>query len=311
MSLSKEQLAHRSESLGASEMPAVAEIDPFSSPHDVFARKTGLVEPDETFQSLLGNRIEDLIADIYREQSGVDLLPCGTMTHSKQPWLTATPDRKVVGQRRLVELKNVGYRMVDRWEDGVPEYVVVQCQVQMGVTGFDAVDVATLLGGRDFVVHTVERDDEMFASLLVIGKRFWFDHVVPKVPPRIDGSESALRYLQARHPRNFGTMLPATPESDLLASVAAESRRKLARAESEKEEAENRLRALIGDHDGIRGEAWKATWKRAKDSDATDWREVAAALAKLLDAKAVAPIVQQHTTARPGSRRFLFSYKGA
>ncbi len=310
MPLTAEQLAHRSESLGASEMPAIAEVDPFSTPHDVFARKIGLIERDETEQSILGTRIEDVIADIYREQSGQELLPCGTLAHKEHPWLTATPDRKVLGQSKLVEVKNVGYLMVDRWESGVPEYVVVQCQVQMAVSGAQAVDVAALLGGRDFVIHTLDRDDEIIESLIIIGRRFWFDHVLPKVPPRIDGSESALRYLQARHPRNFGAMLPATPETDMLASVAAEARKKLARAESEKEEAENRLRALIGDHDGIQGERWKATWKRAKDSESTDWREFAASLSKHVDPKLVSAAFHEHTVTRPGSRRFLFAYKG-
>jgi putative phage-type endonuclease len=267
--LTVSQLAMRASFLGASEISSVAGINPFGGPIDVYLKKIGAAVEDDSeesqFRKDLGHRIEALIADLYAEKMGATLAWCGTILHPSEPWAGCTPDRQIVGIEAGVEIKNVGMRVISHWaNDAPPDYVVAQCQWQMWVTGWKRVDIAALLGGRDFAIHPVHRDDETIGMLADIGKRFWHECVLPKIPPPVDGSNTYREFLIRKFPKCRGNLEQGTEDAARWAREYIEANAQESAAKDAKELAGNRLRDLIGDGEGLIGDGWKATWKDSK-----------------------------------------------
>jgi putative phage-type endonuclease len=264
--LSLAQLAQRSQFLGASDIPAVAGLNPWKGPIDIYLRKTGQAieedDPEADFRKMLGHRIEGLIAELYAEKMGVELAECPTIIHPDEPWAGCTPDRQIVGRDAGVEIKNVGALVAHHWaNDEPPDYVTAQAQYQIWIMGWSRVDIAALIGGRDFVVHSVLRDEETITMLAEIGRRFWHEHVVPKIPPPIDGSNTWREFLARKFPTSRDGMGQAPEDAERWARQYLDAVAQEGATKAMKSEAGNHLRAIIGELDGIMGDGWKATWK--------------------------------------------------
>lgn len=305
MPLSEAQLAMRLTGLGSSDIGQVAGLSPHGGPMDVYLTKTGLAEVVETAPMRAGRHLEAAVAAMYAEDTGAHLAECTTLAHPTEPWILATPDRFVLGPdgrpERLLEIKCVGLHARAAWgdaPDGVPEHYLAQTCWQLGVTGLPACDVAALIGGQDLRVYTVAFDEGLFEALVNIGRRFWFDHVVPQVPPPLDGSEAARTYLAATYSRHGRELRPAPPSAERWATELAEAKRTLAAAQARADLAQTHLCAAIGDAAGIEGATWKATWK-APARGTPRWKDLALALGATPD------LIATHTSAP--ARRFLFT----
>ncbi len=300
MTLSAEQHAQRAKGIGASEIPAIAGLSPFTTPLDVYLRKLGLVESQESDQADLGNELEASIARAAAKRWGLSLAPSpGTLAHPQHPLVLATPDFLEEPDGAL-EVKNVGYRMMGRWTEGLPDYVESQVQVQLAVLGRPRGHVAALLGGRDLELFGVTADAETQGMLLEIAERFWCDHVARMVPPPVDGSDSARKFLERRWPKEERPIIPAPAEADQWADMLRDARARLESAEADKATAENKLKELIGDAAGLKGPQWQATWRAAK-SGGVDYKGLVEEL------RPDPTLVDRYR--RPGARRFLFTVK--
>lgn len=251
--LTAEQQLVRSQGIGASEIAAVVGVNPWKTPFDVFLDKMGQVERTETDRTRMGHRMEPVIADEFASRANRVLELCDTLVHPRFSWAVATPDRRVVGARELVECKWVGPRLASHWgtdDDGVPEYVLTQCQWQLEVADADVCFVAALVG-EEFRVYQVTRDTELAGLLLEQAERFWTDHVLTKTPPEITASPAARRYLESKYAKAGEAVLDPTPEADRLVHDYLEASRLEREAVAAKELAANGLRALIGDARGV------------------------------------------------------------
>lgn len=321
--LTEAQKALRLTGITASEVGAVAGLSPYARPLDVWLVKRGLAEVPETDAMRLGTALEPVVADLYaREYVGhgeriatpAEVWPeseGGTLRHSEEPWIIATPDRVVFSyadgipgayDARLVEIKTVSHRSAHHWgeaHDDVPPWYRAQVEWQMLVTGVEACDLVALIGGAELRVYRLTRDEELAAMLVDVARAFW-RHVVEGTEPPIDGSESWRAYLEQRFRGGRGALLAATRAADEIAERLADARDRRVAAERDEELAANEMRALIGDADGVQGEGWRATWRTgAKGSP--KWRDIACALG----ADARPELITQHTAAP--TRRFTFT----
>lgn len=276
-----EWLAMRRTGIGSSDAPTVA--GERGSVLELWAEKSGLVEPevpDDATARLFewGHRLEPVVADWYADSTGRTLQRVNQMLrHPVVPYAFASLDRRVVGERRLVEIKTTRWG----WAGGEDVPGAVQCQVQhqLWVTGYDVADVAVLTGGSEPKVYEIARDDAFIADLAYLEAEFW-GWVTSGTRPPVDGSENARRVLSRLHPRNDGTFLPLTPELDQLTGQWRDSKADVKAAEGRAGTLANTLRALIGDADGIEG---RVTWKRNADSTRTNWPAVAKAYDRIID----------------------------
>lgn len=268
MTLSAEQHELRRTGIGSSEIAAVCGLDPWKSAHAIFGEKRRLFERGEpSLVMRIGNLAEELVAQLYAEETGSELDRSDTRRHPEQDWILATPDRLVRGKRRVVEVKWVGWRSAERWgqdEDAVPPYVRAQVEWQMGVLGYEEAHVAALLGGEDFRIYQIKRCVPLWERLAEIGARFWHDNVLAGAQPAIDGSEGARDVLEAMFREHRPPLAVAPPEADPWVEQLLTAKKTIATAEDEKATAENQLRALIGEADGITGPWGKIYNRRAK-----------------------------------------------
>lgn len=265
--LTTEQLKIRGTGIGASEIAAVVGLNPFSAPIDVWLNKTGRAteEPDPEGDSHkdLGHRVETVLADVYAARTGAQLETCKTIVHPTEPWILATPDRHIVGTNRGVEIKLVGMHVVWHWTDEAPpDYLTLgQCQWQMLVTGWESIEVVALIGGTDFRVYSVPRDDETIEMLMTIGRRFWHEHVLADVPPPADGTDSYKAFLARRFPRSGPGLTKAPPEAERSAREYLQAAQDEVESAARKQAAANHLKSMIGEFEGIVGEFGRVTWK--------------------------------------------------
>jgi putative phage-type endonuclease len=270
--LSERDIKIRATGIGSSEISAIVGENLFANAHDVWLAKLGLVEPMvETDAMWLGHQLEPVIARRYIKETGVRLRRGhGTRRHSQNPWQVCTTDFHFAktDEQRIVECKLVGMRVMHHWTldaDGAPPYVLTQAHWQMGVLGLSRCDVAVIFGGTaEFRIYQITFDSEVFAMLTEIGRKFWFDRVVARVPPPIDETDSARRSLLAIYGYNRAPLKDAPPEAQQWVDARMDADARLKAAEKEKDLATNKLCEIIGEAEGIRTEDWYATWKLTK-----------------------------------------------
>lgn len=265
--LTPEQLALRKHTIGSSEVGAAIGLNPWQTPHELWAIKRGLMVSEENHATRWGQKIESLLAEMYSEDTGAELAHFGTVVHPEHSWVSATPDRAVFGTRRLCELKCVGWRSALHWGPGpedVPDYYRAQIEWQCFVAGADECDVAALIGGTDFRIYRIKRSEILLRSIFNAAREFW-GLVESGTPPSADGSEGARRMLSTVFPRSDRKLLkPATAEAEVLAASLAAAREAKASAEAEEARLENLFREHIADAEGVAGRGWRATWKSTK-----------------------------------------------
>lgn len=221
MALTAKQLEARKYGLGGSDAGAVAGLSPWKSPIDVYLEKTGLVQSAEENEAMYwGSKLEDAVASAYAEREGHKIQRRNTtLTHKSLPWMIANLDRVIVGDPRgpgVLEVKTAG--RADGWgeegTDQVPDQYLAQVAHYLAVTGYAWARLAVLIGGRDFRVYDLPRDEELIESLIEIEGRFWRDNVEANVPP----DPRSIDDLRKLWPRDSGITAHATPEIEEAAN---------------------------------------------------------------------------------------------
>lgn len=314
----KEQLERRKKGIGASDAAAILGMNPYQTPLEIWMQKKGLVESIETPAMKLGIRLEPVIAEMYQEETGLELLQSQTITYVKNPILFATPDRLIKGCRKGLEIKTANARMEKQWgesgSDEIPQYYLIQCILCMAVTDLPEWDVATLIGGQDFRIYNIQRDIEVENLIIEKLLEWWNIYIVEDKEPDIDSSKSCAEYLAIKYPRNFRPLKQADETTEQLLSKLAEIQHHLESYEEQEEAVKNLLKNYIGDADGVQGIVGKCTWKNTKDSKKINWEGIAEMLFRLSGMEEVLKkqeltgkkIKEDFTTIQPGIRRFLF-----
>lgn len=293
-------LEERRKGIGATDIAAIAGVHPYKTPLQVYLEKVEATDEDLSAKPEVewGLRLEEAIARKYADLHEVALEVTGLVVHPDVPWRRATPDRVVAGEARCVELKTAGIRQASRWgeeqTDEIPEEYLIQACWQIATLGFEACDIAVLIAGNDYREYRVHRDPDFEQDLVQLGEAFWVDHVKKGIPPALDSSEAARKYLLRKHPRNVAPLLQATPEAEALATRLREADERCKAAEDDKARARHELMALIGDHDGLLGEFGKIYWRH--QAGGKSWKAIAMALNPSEE------LIQEHT--RPGTRVF-------
>lgn len=301
-----EWLAKRRTGISGTDVSAILGINPWSSPLDVWLDKRGQAEPREQSMAMkLGNLLEPVVATLYTDETGVELVDPGFLRHQSRDWHIGTPDRIAV-DGTLIEIKTA--RSGNDWgepgTDQIPRHYLTQVAWYLALTDLQVAHVAVLVGASDFRRYVVQRDLELEGVLVERCEAFWKDNIIAGQMPAVDGSEGAARYIASRFPRNVEPLRTATEDEVALARRLAAARAATAAAEREQAEAENLLKAAIGEAEGLDlGALGKITWKASKGRESVDWKALAA------EANIPAEVIARHTKTGEASRRFLPTFK--
>ena len=301
--MTPELLVKRREGIGGSDVAAILGLSPWKTPVDVYLQKTGILEEDRSnAYTTWGERLEPLILMAYREETGRDLyhpenLP---VRHPERPWQLATPDALVVGLALGVEAKTTHARNAWRWEDGlVPDPYLLQVAWYMAVFDVPSWDIAVLIGGSDFRVHTIERNEKLEAVILDSCDRFWHEHVLAGVPPAPTVNDTNLSVLYSE---TDGRTVKAPSDIEGIALSYGKIRAQLKDLQIQEKGFALHLKAHLGETGAsvVEGEGWKASWKFPKVTRLFD-HEAALEAGDLSK-----EVVQRHMKTNKNSRRFLF-----
>lgn len=281
----------------ATDLPVLLGISPYKCEADLADEKLSGATQAPTIRMKVGTALEELIAEEYTAKTGRRLQRIRDLViHPKLDWAGASPDRRVIGEQRAVELKWTNSR--SRFADGLPQDVEAQVMWSLGVLGWPVADVAVLAGDELLPPFEVPFDAATFDNLVTVAQDF---------RRRLaDGGPFArnLERIRRDHPRDDGNTLVADPELNAAASALFDVRASIERLE----ETEKRLKTAIEDRMGdaavLEGDGWHATWKRSKDREETDWRSLADGLLRQLPPAEREALIGIHTNVTPGYRPF-------
>ena len=255
---------------------------------------------DESTPFYWGTLLEPIVAASYVKRSGNRVRKVNAvLQHPDHPWMLANLDREIIGvpEVQILECKTAGIFGAKLWKEGVPEYVQLQVQHQLAVTGKRAADVAVLIGGQELQIHRIKRDDTLIQHLIRLEEVFW-GYVMNEQAPPADGSDSADMALRALFNRDAGTTVDFSQDMEMSATFSdlLAIRQQLETQSKQEALLKQRIQQRMGDASKAVFETGNVTWRRSKDGTEVD-------LAKLL---ADHPEYQEtYAIPRPGSRRFL------
>ena len=268
MSLTAEQLEARKAGIGGSDAAAVAGLNPWCTPVDVYLDKIGQAQPVEENDAMYwGSTLEDLVAAEYAKRTGHKIERRNQMIQHKQhPFMLANLDRVIVGQDRgvgILECKTAGAYMKDQWgepgSDKVPQHYLVQVQHYLAVTGYQWAKMAVLIGGRDFRIYDIPRDEDRIEALIKIEGRFWLQNVTDRIAPPVSNLED----VKSLFPDSVEQEVTASPEIAMAAADLKVIREQLKQLKSMESVTQAEIMEFMGDADTLALEDGTkvATWK--------------------------------------------------
>jgi predicted phage-related endonuclease len=239
----------------------------------VWAEMTGHAVPEEycSERMRMGNYAEAMIDEVCRGEFGWHVEKIkedeGWLQHAKHSFIGCFPDRyKIESAKatRVLEYKNIDKMFLKEWdENGVPPTYEAQCRFESMNSGLDCTLVA-VFGGNTVRKWEFPRSEKIEAYLLKEALAFW-ETVQNNEAPEPDGSESTAKALTLMYPKNNAETLPAGDDVEQLIIQREKFRLIEKRAESFKDAAGNKIKAQIGDADGVVCDSGaKATWKLTK-----------------------------------------------
>ncbi len=243
--ITEKHLERRKRYIGASEVAAVLGLDPYRTPWDVWADKTGKLEESVTSEAArIGQVFEVGILRLAEEQLGKITLNQWRVLQGTH--LSATDDAIVNETGRPVEAKFRGiYKFVgDEWgeagTDQVPDDVIAQAQTQLLCTGSDLCHVAVFMTGRGFALFVVPLDKDLGKTIIEEVETFWDKYIKTDTEPKqSQPSASVIKRLR----RKPGSEVDIPKE---LVEVLQLRKDALKIATKESKDADTALKAALG-----------------------------------------------------------------
>lgn len=310
--ITEEQRAERKNYIGSSDAAAVLGLSRWKSPLAVWAEKTGQVKPEDLSDKLsvrLGSKMEHVIAEIFTEDTGIELeLAPDTIYHKEHPFLAANIDRRVKGENALVEIKNVGQFSGGEWMSGTkqadytdgkaPAEYIAQTMHQLMVTGWDYGWLVAAVGNSSLAIIKIVRDDAALHSIMNREINFWNDFVVTGEMPMVMSSTDK-GVLESIFPNAVeGKTIQLTDaEAAIIESVQA-MEADLKNLEKQIDTSKNQLRAALGDAEsGYVG------------NHVVRWSNLTTTRLDVATIKETAPDVYKKFAKQTTTRRFLIQSK--
>jgi putative phage-type endonuclease len=209
-------LSIRCNSIGGSEIGAIAGFSSYGSALTVFNEKLGLVEKFKgNIHTQFGNRMEPLIREWvqedFKKQTDIELKTYEypyMMLDKELEYFSANIDgigilekdyvyweNRDTGEIKYIpanekfglEIKTGSEFLKKMWSgEEIPDSYYCQVQHYMSVTGLNYFLIIYMLG-KEINWKVVPRNEEDITALRSIGKEFWENHILTKVPPAPTG----------------------------------------------------------------------------------------------------------------------------
>lgn len=270
----------RTKFIGGSDASVILGINPWRTPLQLWQDKvTPRIEKiDPARQRVFdrGHRMEPYVVDLLRDETGLRIARRNERYIDKEhPFLACEIDAEAVSGENI-EIKTVSpFKAADWGElgtDSIPVYYTAQAQHGLMITGAQVCIFGVLIGGDDFRIYRVERDDELIAGIRQREVAFWVDHIEPRVPPPATNAEDIARLF----PRDLGTAVEANEAALIAYNAIRELTPQLTELEQQIDAHKDALRAAMGGAARLTLDGRDiATWKSqaSKRFDQTAFKE--------------------------------------
>lgn len=182
--------------IGSGHISAIVRKSPWSNRPKVYYELT-----DSSFSIPLNDSmesgifLESGIAAWWAYKTKTNIIKASTdpVLMPGKEFLGATPDFYIAGIdgqiEAILEVKNTGGHNGDKWEDDAPEHYIVQLLWQMHITGIHKGVLCACVGGNKLEWIDIDYDPDIGAWLEAEAVSFWFNHVIPKIPPPLDEAD--------------------------------------------------------------------------------------------------------------------------
>ena len=317
MTITPEQIKFRKGKIGASQFgQAIGHGYGTKTRAELYHQMKGHMPPTvETMAMRVGNFMEGFILSEYSKQTGRkgEEYP-DTQIHPDDPRIICHCDGITYSTAppRLIEIKNVGPRMKDAWDRGVPDYVWVQACGQSMLTGIHDVDVAAYFGGSDLKVFELTFTDTDHAQLYDGLKDFLGYMDRDEEPPHVIADLPNLdKYYEVKQHVTFADN---AIKADAVRLAFLKNKAKIADDDKEiMDGCEFRIKEYMGQNDSLVdvNDIPLFTWKQGRDKEVVDWKSMAWELWKNSGKSDEYwfDLQEKNTTTKTGNRTFLCKIK--
>ncbi len=248
MAITTRQRANRSRGIGASEVPAILGLSPWTTAWDVWASKRGLLEPREPNAAMqAGTILERSILDWAEQVLG----PLRRNQYRSCPdhYMFAHLDAITSGGIPVeAKTSRLFGSSIDDWgsedSDEIPEHVIVQVHAQMICSHADMAHVVAFIGGAGFRRYEIRFDSGLARIIVDTCTSWWRRHVIVGIEPTCAPSLEVAKRLK-RTPRKVVEL-----DGEWLA-VLDDAQAKAKQAAERVEEVKAGILAAMGDAEGV------------------------------------------------------------
>lgn len=250
----EEWLGHRKKGIGGSDAATVFSFNKYKSRVELYLEKTGEkdLHQEETEAAEWGREMEPILTKKFSQKTGLKVEPTyELLSHPEYPFMLANLDSLVHqdGELGVLECKTASEYLKDYWiDDLIPDAYMFQVQHYLAVTGLKFAYIAVLIGGNKFRYKFIERDEELISMILQEETKFWYEHVLAKVPPAWDGSSASTDLLKKLHPADNGETIELPENAGHWILKYKEIGTQIKEMEKEKDEFGNLIKAALGDN---------------------------------------------------------------
>ena len=253
----------RSSGIGGSDAAIILGISKYSTPLELAQKKLGLLpEFEGNIHTEFGNRFEDPIAKWYSDVTGAKIARVNdTLRLKGHPEIMAHLDRRVLNQRKILEVKTADVRGADyNWgdvESGIfPEAYMCQVQHYLMFPQFDTADRAAMIG-KELRIYPISPDDELQDMILRADLEFWAMLLRGDLPEPSTTEDTKRLYKV-----DNGQEIMASAEAIEFSSELKEAKKALKDAEKKVDELKTNIQAFMGEASFLIGPSGKLnTWK--------------------------------------------------
>ena len=204
-------IKERQKGIGGSDVGAIMGLNKYKSDFQVYIEKTTQDILEENGEKVSyenkvecaywGETLKEVNAKEFTVRTGKKVRKENKiLIDNEYDFMRAKIDRRVTGENSILMCKTSSVFLGKEYEgEEVPANFILQCQHNMKVSGAQKCYIASLIGGQKFVIKEIERDDELINMIIEKEKDFWYNNVLKKIPPAIDGSLGASKYIACKY----------------------------------------------------------------------------------------------------------------
>lgn len=264
--ISEEQKSISDNCIGGSTIAAVLGLSNFKTQLQCWGELTGIIPKEDIsgkMQVRLGNKMEQVVAEIFSEDQGKKLHKVNeTFIHEVYPFLVGHIDRRIVGEKSIVEIKAVSAWSRDQWKDGkAPQEYVLQLMWYLGLTKTNQGYLVALIGNQELAVVPVFFDKEIFETMVKKAVNFWENYVQTRVMPQTITKDDGSTLYKIFPISDSNRDIILGDEATALIEILEANQAELISLEGQIEESKNKLKAMLGDAESAQAGKFRITWK--------------------------------------------------